>query len=204
MALVRESNYDEVFDSQAHFRQVLDCMARPGKVNTLHALPIDVPFGVERSAVYVCLALLNRDVSYYFSSGSSDIEDYIRINTGCLPGELEEADFVVVNGTDIPEMLELAKEGILTYPEGGATFIVQVSGVSSSEIAPAMKLRLSGPGIDCERVIWVSGWQRQWVETLSEKNSEYPLGVDTILSFKSHTGESKICCLPRSTKIEII
>jgi alpha-D-ribose 1-methylphosphonate 5-triphosphate synthase subunit PhnH len=86
----------------------------------------------------------------------------------------------------------------------GATFIVEVTGVSYSEIVPALKLRLSGPGIEGDCVIWVSGWRREWVEILKEKNSEYPLGVDTILSFKSHTGEAKICCLPRSTKIEIL
>jgi len=204
MALVRESRYDEVFDSQAHFRMVLDGMARPGKINTLKHLPINFPDRIEESTAYVCLSLLNRDVSYYHSGGSAEVEDYIRANTGCLPGELENADFVIAKGEDIPEMLEMAKEGILTYPEGGATFIVEVSGVSSIEIAPALKLCLTGPGIDIERVIWVSGWQRDWVKALSEKNSEYPLGVDTILSFRSHTGEAKVCCIPRSTKIDII
>lgn len=204
MALVRESGYDEVFDSQSHFRDVLDSMARPGKVNKLDSLPISVPHGIEESTVYASFALLNRDVSYYCSNGSSAIEDFIRVNTGCLPGELQEADFIIAKGTDIPEMLEFAKEGLLTYPETGATFIVEVTGVSSSEIGPALKLSLSGPGIDGERTIWVSGWRREWVEILKEKNSEYPLGVDTILSFKSHTGEAKICCLPRSTQIKIL
>ena len=204
MALVRESRYDEVFDSQAHFREVLDCMARPGKINTLAHLPINFPSKIEESTAYVCLSLLNRDVSYYHAGGSAEVEDYIRVNTGCLPGELEAADFIVAKGSDIPEMLDIAKDGILTYPEGGATFIVEVTGVSSTEIAPALKLCLTGPGIDIEKVIWVSGWQKEWVDALCEKNSEYPLGVDTILSFKSHTGEAKVCCIPRSTKIEII
>lgn len=204
MALVRESNYDEVFDSQAHFRVVLDCMARPGKINTLDRLPISVPSKIGESTAYLCLALLNRDVSYYHSAGSSEVEEYIRVNTGCLPGELEKADFIIAKGGDIPEMLDIAKDGILTYPEGGSTFIVEVSGVSDTEIVPAIRLCFTGPGIDIEKVIWVSGWQRSWVQALCEKNSEFPLGVDTILCFKSHTGEAKVCCIPRSTKIEII
>lgn len=204
MTLVRESGYDEVFDSQSHFREVLDCMARPGKVNELERVPIAVPYGIEESTAYVCFALLNRDVSYYCSNGSSAVEDFIRVNTGCLPGELQEADFIVAKGTDIPEMLEFAKEGLLTYPESGATFVVEVESVSPTEVVPALKLRLSGPGIDGDRLIWVSGWRHEWVDILKEKNSEYPLGVDTILSFKSPTGEANVCCLPRSTKIEIL
>lgn len=204
MTLVREPLYDEVHHSQSHFRELLDSMARPGKVNTLEELNVSPPAGVLKSTAYVCLALLNRDVSYYHSNGSNAIEEYLRINTGCTYAELEEADFIVAKGSDMPEMVEFAKEGILTYPETGASLILEVDHVSEEEISPAIKLGLSGPGVDGKRIIWVAGWQCSWVQSLNEKNCEYPLGVDTILSFETPRGEARICCIPRSTKIEIL
>ncbi len=204
MGLVREANYKEVFDAQMHFRSLLDAMARPGKIVTLQAIDIAVPTGMNRATAYACLALLNGDTSYFLTKGSNRIEEYLSVNTGCLPSELGEADFVLAQGSDDPDFVRFVKEGILTYPETGSSIIVEVELVDDSLADDALQIRLTGPGVRNERMIWVKGLEASWIDALMEKNSEFPLGVDTYLSFSDETDEPCICCLPRSTKIEIV
>lgn len=204
MAFVREQNYNEVFDAQAHFRSLLDSMARPGKINVFPKSEIDPPREFSVAAAYLAFALLNRDVSYYCAYDTVEIEEYLRINTSCLAAELKSADFLFVKSEESPDVVRLAKPGLLTYPETGATFVVDVARVWDHERPSALGLRLSGPGIDGERSIWVQGWQAAWVEELTEKNEEFPLGVDTILVFENEAGEPSVCAMPRSTKITLI
>ena len=63
--MVREAAYDEVFDSQCHFRSILDSMARPGKINDLKRLGFEPPQSLLSATTAVCLSLLNQDVSFY-------------------------------------------------------------------------------------------------------------------------------------------
>lgn len=204
MTLVREVEYDEVYGAQAHFRSLIDSMARPGKINGFTATEIRPVGGMSVPTALVAFALLNRDASYYCAYDSNELEAYLRVNTGSSPEELSEADFILVQGSDSPDLVELSKEGILTYPETGASFIIEVAGVYEHEEADTLQLRLSGPGVAGSRDIWVAGWQAAWVEALMDKNAEFPLGVDTILTFESRDGAAQVCCLPRSTKVEIV
>lgn len=202
MSLVREVNYSEVFDAQAHFRCLLDAMARPGKRVVFPPADIAPPERLGLGAAYICLALLNRDATHYFSRGSSEVEQYLRVNVGSAPAELETADFIVVDGDEDPELLSLAKIGILTYPETSASLIVQVDEASEQELIGALHLRLTGPGVKGAREVWIRGWRSSWIDALIEKNAEFPLGIDTYLSFADEAGRPCVCCLPRSTKLE--
>jgi len=205
MELTREIEYDEVFDGQNHFRSLLDGMARPGKLVELKQVALQPPRGLSLGSACVCLSLLNRDASYALAQPSEEVDDYLRINCGAAAAGLEEADFILCDGSSEPEQLvERAKEGILAYPEGGATLIVAVRQVASEPLPESVGFRLHGPGVDGERSIWAQGWKRAWAQCLIEKNVEFPLGVDTILTFTDAAGKAWTCCLPRSTRISII
>jgi len=47
----REIQYDEIFDAQAHYRLLLDSMARPGKINVMPQLELTTPRGIH---VFLC------------------------------------------------------------------------------------------------------------------------------------------------------
>lgn len=204
MSLVREVNYDEVMHAQSHFRKVLDSMARPGKVNELDSVDIHHPLGISRSSLYVSMALLNGDVSYWDSRSNEALNAFLRINVGSLASNLQDADFLLLKGTDQPDIIEQAKEGLLTYPDLGATLIVDVIAVSEQPLNDAMSLEISGPGVDREKRIWIQGLDASWVPALREKNEEFPLGVDTVLAFDGADGVARLCCLPRSARFKTI
>ncbi len=199
--MIREASYDEVFDSQRHFRSILDSMARPGKINQMKDLEFDPPVGLMRSTAAVCLSLLNHDVSFYLSRGNQTEEEFLKINTGSRPSSMEEADFLIVDEAESPDMVRFVKEGLLTYPEQGATFIIQTRGVSEERIEGYLGIHMEGPGINGDKDLYVSGLKADWIDVLKEKNSEFPLGVDVILVNDAPEGRLNIACIPRSARI---
>lgn len=205
MALTREIEYDEVFDAQDHFRSLLDGMARPGKLVELKEVSLQPPRGLSLASASVCLALLNRDASYALARASDEVDGYLRLNCGSPSVAIEEADFILCDGSDdAEELVERGKEGVLTYPEGGATFVIAVGQVSHEPLPESLGLKLHGPGVDGERCLWARGLNSSWAQSLSEKNAEFPLGVDTMLTFTDSAGKAWVCCLPRSTRFAII
>ncbi|MEM9160580.1 MAG: phosphonate C-P lyase system protein PhnH, partial [Verrucomicrobiota bacterium] len=97
-----------------------------------------------------------------------------------------------------------AKEGVLTYPELSATFILQVTGLSSSPEAGMVGIDITGPGVKESATVYVGGLNPGWVDSLMEKNSEFPLGVDAILVADSANGTPEVMCLPRTSSLKII
>lgn len=202
--MVREAAYDEVFDSQCHFRSILDSMARPGKINDLKRLGFEPPQSLLSATTAVCLSLLNQDVSFYMARGNPASEEFLKVNTGSRSADLEEADFIIVDEDESPDLLGLVKEGLLTYPEAGATIILQTKGFEDEQADGFQGIRLEGPGIDGVMELHVRGLGLEWIEALRAKNSEFPLGVDLILVSDSEPGEQKVACIPRSSRIHPI
>ncbi|QXD31719.1 phosphonate C-P lyase system protein PhnH [Candidatus Pelagisphaera phototrophica] len=202
--MVREAAYDEVFDSQCHFRSILDSMARPGKINDLKRLGFEPPQSLLSATTAVCLSLLNQDVSFYMARGNPASEEFLKVNTGSRSADLEEADFIIVDEDESPDLVRLVKEGLLTYPEEGATIILQTKGFEDEQADGFQGIRLEGPGIDGVMELHVRGLGLEWIEALRAKNSEFPLGVDLILVSDSEPGEQKVACIPRSSRIHPI
>lgn len=204
MSLVREVNYDEVRHAQSHFRKVLDSMARPGKVNELESVDIYRPQVISRSALYVSLALMNGDVSFWESQSDEALAAFLSVNAGCSASDVESADFLLLKGVEKPDLLERVKEGLLTYPDLGATLILDVVAVSEQPLDEAMSLEIGGPGVKGSKRIWIRGLDAAWISALLEKNAEFPLGVDTVLAFDGADGVARVCCLPRSALFKTI
>lgn len=203
--MIKEKYYDQVFHSQSHFRSVLDSMARPGKLNPVELIDINPVEGLRKSTACIAFALINRDVSFQVLGFTGNVIDYIKANRNTELAPTEEADFIITDGYPLPETVEAAKEGILTYPETSASILAQIPGVSDTEINDSLKITLSGPGIATEKVVYFCGGKPEFFEALSFKNSEFPLGVDMI--FTTYTAgnpvDEKILCIPRSSRIKI-
>jgi alpha-D-ribose 1-methylphosphonate 5-triphosphate synthase subunit PhnH len=170
----------------------MDSMARPGKLNQLGGVAIAPPPGLNPASALVGLALLNADVSYYASAQSSSVADYLRLNTDSVPTNATEADFLFLQGIDSPAALAEAKTGQLA--DTGAFVVIDVETLSKMPLTNACALRLEGPGVKGHEIVFVKGINETLLSTIREKNAEYPLGVDTILTDR----EGRILCVPRS------
>jgi alpha-D-ribose 1-methylphosphonate 5-triphosphate synthase subunit PhnH len=195
--MIRETAYDPVFDAQLHFRQVMDSMARPGKLNALDGVVIDPPASLNPASALIGLALLNADVTFFASHNADPITDYFGTNTASGTAPASEADFLFLHGMDDPANLEQGKTGTLSYPDTNAFVIIDVDILSAEPLPDALALTLTGPGVAGQRTVFVGGLNPALLTTLREMNSEYPLGIDTILTDRI----DQICCLPRSVDL---
>jgi alpha-D-ribose 1-methylphosphonate 5-triphosphate synthase subunit PhnH len=194
----KEILYDDVFDAQQHYRLLLDCMARPGKINIMPEMELTAPSGIHAAGALVAFALLNADVSYYAEGPAAyEVGRYLLVNTSARPAAPGEADYVFMDGAMAAELLRQLKVGTLPYPEEGATVVAAVEGLGNE--GEGLTLHLSGPGVPGERILWVRGLERAFFEVLTDVNGEFPLGIDVILT----DGERRVACVPRSSKVRI-
>jgi alpha-D-ribose 1-methylphosphonate 5-triphosphate synthase subunit PhnH len=195
----RETAYDPVHDSQRHFRILLDTMARPGKIGTLNGVSLDPPEGIHTASVLVAFALLNVDVGFSAAGRANAVSEYLTVNTASQTVAPEEADFLFLAGTGGRRAAEPARVGSLRYPDTGATLVVDVASIRERPEPDHARLSLSGPGVDGETTVYVSGLDPDLVEAIAEKNEEFPLGVDTILA----DPDDRVVCLPRTTVVAL-
>lgn len=196
--MVKEIHYDGVFDAQAHYRLLLDAMARPGKVNRLPVLQLAPPAGFHQTSVLVALALLNADTCFSSVGHPLPVSEYLLLNTAARPVATSEADFVFVQGRQVvAEDLSNLKAGSLSYPEESATLIVDVDEIGSEPVPDALVLELSGPGVDGRRKVYMRGLDPAVLRTLEEQNLEFPLGIDAIFT----DAEQRFFCIPRTSRM---
>ncbi|MEM7109901.1 MAG: phosphonate C-P lyase system protein PhnH [Bacteroidota bacterium] len=179
--MIRETNYDEVFEAQEHFRIIMDAMARPGSIHKLDG-GIEELEGVNKATCLVAFTLLDSNVTFY-QRFSETFDEYLILNTSSSPAQAEQADFLFLNGNEeMDQVIEQAKEGDPEYPEKGAFLIIQVAKISYERFNNSHEVILNGPGVKAEQPIYLEGIEKSILEIIKEKNVEYPLGVDTLLT----------------------
>jgi alpha-D-ribose 1-methylphosphonate 5-triphosphate synthase subunit PhnH len=99
------------------------------------------------------------------------------------------------------DALDHARTGTLTYPDLGATAIVQVEAISPAPLAGAARLRLTGPGIEDEAEVFVLGASDRLFDLLHERNAEFPMGVDVFFTCDSLSAGPCVLALPRTTQV---
>lgn len=193
--MIREINYDHLFESQRQYRTILDCMAKPGILATLDA-NINVPNNINKASALIAFALMNSDVTFN-NSYTQEIDTYFLLNTSSSPAEANQADFIFISGTqENTSPIDKAKSGLPEYPEHGAFVVIDTEKISETTLENGMKLTLEGPGVETTKELYIKGLSTEILEALTEKNIEYPLGVDTIFTDK----EGVMFCMPRSNK----
>ena len=198
---MKEAAYDEVFHSQAHYRALLDSMARPGKINALDYAPLKPPAGFDDASAYVALALLDADVSFSALRSTEGVAEYLISNTNSKEASPTAAEFQFTDGARAAEAIAQAKPGTLLYPDTGATIVVSVQELSTEPIPESVRLTMQGPGIKERAHLWVKGIHPIALDQLQEKNQEYPLGVDVVFCCGSGPGKAKLACIPRTSSV---
>ena len=201
MTMIRETAYDEVFDAQKHFRSILDSMARPGKINRLDSVPLEPPPALNPASALAAFSLMDSDVRFHVEHNEHGEGAYLAANTRAALTDRESATFLFAHGTDGPDALESANCGTLTYPDTSATLILQLDAASAEPLTGGLHLVLEGPGVDGRRDLFVRGLDPDLLLALQARNAEFPLGIDTILTFSDETGDPSVAALPRTTRI---
>jgi alpha-D-ribose 1-methylphosphonate 5-triphosphate synthase subunit PhnH len=196
--MIRETTYDEIHDAQRHFRAVLDAMSRPGRICRLHSVALTCPPGLHAGSACVAFALFNADVTFHLAGYSEGAETYLRANSHSRPAIAEKADYLFLHGQGDAAPLQVAAVGTPSYPETGATAIIQVGRIGKSSGTGGLALSLTGPGIEHRETAFVTDLSPALLEALKARNTEFPLGIDAILI--SH--DDCVLCLPRTTRVE--
>jgi alpha-D-ribose 1-methylphosphonate 5-triphosphate synthase subunit PhnH len=199
---VREVAYNEVFDAQKHFRSLLDTIARPGTIRAFDPVTLNPPPGLNVASAMVAFALLDASTTFEVVHLEQGEGAYLSANTGAARTGLDSANFIFANGTEAPDFLESVDCGTLLYPDTGATIVLQVSGASNEALTGGWKLTLVGPGIQDKATLFVTGVNPDLLLALQARNAEFPLGLDTILTFADPSGKPSVAALPRTTKVQ--
>jgi alpha-D-ribose 1-methylphosphonate 5-triphosphate synthase subunit PhnH len=193
----RETSFNEVHDAQRYYRLLMDSMARPGKINTLDEKDISPPADLNKATSLIAFALLNADVFFHYEGENADaVNSYILLNTSSSPVDPQHADFIFMKGSADAGIIQDLKVGSLPYPEEGATIVIDVQSIADVSTEDSMAIRLQGPGVAGEKLVFVKGVNENVLQVLSEINSEFPLGVDAIFTDLNN----RIICIPRSNR----
>jgi len=191
------SRFDPVFDSQRVFRQVLGCMARPGKVDFL--LSEELNPATDWAMMMVALSLLDEETTFaVLGKGKDRLERCCRLIAGGRMVPHGQADFVFVWGAEARPEITGLRRGSLLFPDQGATIVFHVEMLRPETHEGEVRLRLRGPGVQGEVSLGVAGLARENLAYLREVNAEFPLGVDIILVSDS----GQVACIPRSVRVD--
>jgi alpha-D-ribose 1-methylphosphonate 5-triphosphate synthase subunit PhnH len=202
--------YDEVFDSQKHYRTLLDCTARPGSIGQLDDVLLDVPSFYNRATALTILTLFGGDTTYALVQSEAQAANspiapdcgFIRRETGAKAAPVHQADFLVLFDAAVLPQLKNVRIGSLSYPDLGATAIVQVEGISPAPMQGSLRLRLTGPGIETETIVFVSGAAVEFFVAHAHLNQEFPMGLDLFLTCDSLSAGPCVLGLPRTTRVD--
>jgi alpha-D-ribose 1-methylphosphonate 5-triphosphate synthase subunit PhnH len=198
--------YDRVFDAQKHYRTLLQSTARPGTIGMLDDVALKIPLQLNRATALIALALFSADTLFYLPQGEEQTFHFLQAESAAQPVPSERADFLIFSDLNQPgarwlDDLRQARLGSLAYPDLGATIVFQVAAISSDPVPGALRLTLTGPGIETKTVVFVLGAPEAMFESLRERNAEFPLGVDAFLTCDSHSSGPCVLALPRTTQV---
>jgi alpha-D-ribose 1-methylphosphonate 5-triphosphate synthase subunit PhnH len=185
---------DPVHDAQRVFRRLLEAFAHPGRVVLLPPMLVP-PSPLNPGAAALALTLVDHGTPLSLDAAldTEPVRMFLRFHCGApIVDETSGAAFALVGNADAVDLGRFAV-GEPECPERSTTVILQVPGFAYSD-----RIRLSGPGIECQTSLRVDGidggFWRQW-----QRNSTlYPCGVDVVFA-----SPEAIAVLPRTVRVEI-
>lgn len=180
---------EPVADAQACFRDLLEAMARPGRVHGLTGLP-QAPAPLAPAAAAVLLTLADAETPVWTDAGPA-AEEWLRFHAGCpLVAEPGAAAFLLAT-KGMPDLAAL-ETGTEEEPHRSATLVLQVGSLSEGGA-----WRLSGPGIERVHRLGVAGLPAGFLAAWTANGARFPRGVDLVLC-----AGQRLAALPRTTHIE--
>lgn len=190
-----EPKANQVLITQDAFRVLMDCLARPGKINWLVDPGFTPPPGLSPYSVLILITLLDGETSFTVLPFHDPWIEYIQHNTGARISNVPGAEYVLVDGSeDIPD-IDKVNRGDLLSPEKGATLLFQVDKIEESPGAASTGIKLQGPGVKGTRDVYISGMGSSHWPRLKQLNREYPLGVDLFIVAL----DGRVIGIPRSS-----
>jgi alpha-D-ribose 1-methylphosphonate 5-triphosphate synthase subunit PhnH len=202
--MVHETAFDDVFDSQATFRAMLDCLSRPGSIRTVPALRYEsAPREFCPPMLSLLKTLCDHRVSFSIGSPASrpDWVAYLKMNLSTPFVSVDEAEYVVFNGGKFDADFSRLNRGTLEFPESSATALLCVQRLSdeTQTSLPGFALRLKGPGVKNLTTLTIVGLDARYIEERSQANKFYPLGIDVFLV----DADGRVAGIPRTSAVEV-
>lgn len=117
-------SFDEVFDTQAVFRKVLEAMSNPARTVSIAEQKSRL-FGEYKEFIALAVTLLDNEVTFS-GCGNEELERDIQLVTLSEQADISNADFIFVSDLKmLPDIFEKAKCGTLTDPHKSAVLIIK-------------------------------------------------------------------------------
>lgn len=201
--MVRETAFDEVFDSQAAFRALLVSLSRPGTISAIPPRPYgSLPDGLSAPALSILKTLCDHRVSFSVGSLSAKPEwvSYLEMNLSTPFRAVDEADYVLFDGEQFDADFLRLNPGSLEFPERSGTALLCVR-LLSDQGEPARgdrELILTGPGVKGRARLSVGGLDARYIEERASANRFYPMGIDLLLV----DADGRVAGIPRTSAVE--
>jgi alpha-D-ribose 1-methylphosphonate 5-triphosphate synthase subunit PhnH len=185
----KQLDFNPAFESQAAFRALMECMARPGDIRDLDGVEAPAPFAPATAALIKSLAdyetPLWLDPAF---AAAPKVAEWIRFHTGApvVRAANEAAFALIADARALPDFASFAA-GNSEYPDRSTTLLIQIDDFTGD----AMTLR--GPGIKTERDFAASPLPADFAARMRENRALFPRGVDLVL-----IAGQQIAALPRS------
>ena len=185
---------DSAFASQAAFRAVMECFARPGEIRTLDGVAAPAPLAPATAALIQSLA--DYETPIWLDPPLANVPavgEWIRFRTGApLVKDMRGAAFALIGSpSDMPEFSEFAL-GTEEYPDRSTTLIMQIERFAGHAIT------IEGPGIKAARRLAAEPLPDDFATRLTANRELFPRGIDLVLV----AGE-QVMALPRSIRVSL-
>ena len=203
--MVREIGFDDVFDSQATFRALLDSMSRPGKICQVPLRPYRSPLnGFCPPALSILKTLCDHRVSFSLGTANETPEwiRYLEVNLATPFMPVEKADYVLFDGAGYDPAFSRLGRGSLEFPEKSATALICVDQLSDEpgvSEKPPCSLLLTGPGVKGQARLSAAGLDPGYVTGRQKAIRYFPMGVDLFLVDR----QGHVAGIPRTSMVEI-
>jgi alpha-D-ribose 1-methylphosphonate 5-triphosphate synthase subunit PhnH len=203
--VLKEALFDEVFHSQKNFRVLMDGMSRPGKIFKLNKHCFSKsPEGFNANVLTILKTLGDNNVTFSMGNFKSDVlQRYIEVNTGMVSVESNEAYYVLFDWEEFDKNICYINTGTLEFPENSATVIISAESILNGQyegrFIDNVEIHMTGPGIKDINTVTIVGLDKNYIKSIVEANSVFPLGIDAIFV----DNEGNIACMPRTTKAEV-
>ncbi len=185
---------DPVLDSQHVYRAILSAFAQPGRISQVDRLETaPPPLAPATAAAGLTLFDLATPVWIAPDIITDAAAGFFSFHTGCpMTDDPGTAAFAIISGMDGASLARDFSAGTPEYPDRSATLIVQVAALTEGH-----GRRLTGPGIESEHRLDVTGVSPAFWDLVGANHARFPLGLDFIL-----VAGGRLACLPRTTKVE--
>lgn len=148
--------FDEVLDTQAVFRKLLDAMSNPARTVSV-AAQMEKLFGEYRAFLALGMTLLDNEVTFS-PCGNEALRKDLQLVSLSPEAAVSDADYLFVTDVrQLPKIFAQAKCGTLIDPHKSATLLIRDSG-EKTETLP-----LSGRALPAKRRTPVPAWfGRRW------------------------------------------